>query len=184
MLKKLALSSAIAMVLAAPVWAQTSTGTTTTSPSAAATMPRSSEVDAHKLIGQSIQNQADNKTVGKIDSVILDKSGKVDKVVVGVGGFLGMGKKDVAIDWNQIRVADNGRKVTMAADKDQLKAMPEYTWPKDHPRGSVYTASDTNRATTSSGSTGSTYGTTGTGASRAPATSPTTTSPSSSSTTR
>ncbi|MBV8165949.1 MAG: PRC-barrel domain-containing protein, partial [Alphaproteobacteria bacterium] len=112
------------------------------------------------LIGESIQNQADNKTVGKIDSVMLDSSGKVQRVVVGVGGFLGIGKKDVAIDWNEIKVMDNGRKVVMNANKDQLKAMPEYTWPKEHGRGSVWTASDTSRpATTSSGSTGVTTGT-------------------------
>src|SRR5262249_18550796 len=114
------------------------------------------------LIGQSIQNQADNKTVGKIDSVMLDQSGKVQQVVVGVGGFLGVGKKDVAIDWSGLTVADNGRKVTMNADKEQLKAMPEYVWPKDHPRGSVWTASDRDRATTSSGSAGTMAPRTGT----------------------
>ena len=160
MLKQLALTSALAMVLAAPVMAQTSSTTTTPRSTATTTMPRSSEVDAHKLIGESIQNQADNKTVGKIDSVMLDSSGKVQRVVVGVGGFLGIGKKDVAIDWNEIKVMDNGRKVVMNANKDQLKAMPEYTWPKEHGRGSVWTASDTSRpATTSSGSTGVTTGT-------------------------
>jgi hypothetical protein len=151
MFKQLALSSAIVVALAAPAFAQTSTTTaprTTTS----TTLP-SSQIDGHKLIGQSIQSEADNKTVGKIDSVILDRSGKVDKVVVGVGGFLGMGKKDVALDWSRLHVADNGRKVTMNADKDQLKAMPEYTWPKEHGRGSVWSAADTN-ATTSSGSAG------------------------------
>jgi hypothetical protein len=106
-----------------------------------------------------VQNQADNKTVGKIDSVIMDRSGKAEKVVMGVGGFLGIGKKDVAVEWNQLHVADNGRKVTMNANKDQLKSMPEYVWPKDHPRGSVWTASDSDRtapATTSSGSAGTT----------------------------
>src|SRR5215472_6575884 len=108
MLKKVALTSAVALALAAPAFAQTST-TTAPRTSTSTTMP-SSQIDGHKLIGQSIQNEADNKTVGKIDSVILDKSGKVDKVVVGVGGFLGMGKKDVALDWSRLHVADNGRK--------------------------------------------------------------------------
>jgi hypothetical protein len=167
MLKQAALTGALAVVLAVPAVAQTTTPTTPMArpaPSAPSTTMNSTAIDGNKLIGQSIQNQADNKTVGKIDSVILDQSGKVQKVVVGVGGFLGMGKKDVAIDWSQVRVMDNGKKVVMNADKDQLKAMPEYVWPKDHKRGSVWTASDTDRrapATTSSGSAGST--TTGTG---------------------
>src|SRR5258706_9569415 len=168
MLKKAALMSALAVTLAVPAWAQTTTSPTTTTPPATTTRPtpmassNSTQIDAHKLIGQSIQNQADNKTVGKIDSVMLDSSGKVQRVVVGVGGFLGMGKKDVAIDWNQIQVTDNGRKVVMNADKNQLKAMPEYAWPKDHGRGSVWTASDSDRrapATTSSGSSGVSTGT-------------------------
>ena len=161
MLKKAALMSALAATLAVPAWAQTTSPTTTPTTRPAPTASNSSQIDAHKLIGQSIQNQADNKTVGKIDSVMLDSSGKVQRVVVGVGGFLGIGKKDVAIDWNQIQVMDNGRKVVMNADKDQLKAMPEYTWPKEHGRGSVWTASDTSRpATTSSGSSGASTTTT------------------------
>jgi hypothetical protein len=165
MLKKAALMSALAVTLAVPAWAQTTTTTPTTPARPAPMASNSTQIDAHKLIGQSIQNQADDKTVGKIDSVILDQGGKVERVVVGVGGFLGMGKKDVAIDWNQIQVMDNGRKVVMNANKDQLKAMPEYTWPKEHGRGSVWSASDTSRpATTSSGSTGTTTTTTGTSA--------------------
>ena len=178
MFKKLALTSAVALALAAPAWAQTST---TTPPRTTATTPMpSSQVDAKKLIGQSIQNQADNKTVGKIDSVMLDQGGKVQQVVVGVGGFLGVGKKDVAIDWSKLTVADNGRKVTMNADKDQLKAMPEYVWPKDHPRGSVWTASDRDRnATTSSGGAGTSSTMPNTGTSRAPGSSTGTMTPSS-----
>lgn len=172
MLKQAALTGALAVALAVPAWAQVTTPSP--APSArpapsATTSSNSTPIDANKLIGQSIQNQADDKTVGKIDSVMLDKSGKVQQVVVGVGGFLGIGKKDVAIDWNQIRVMDNGRKVVMNADKDQLKAMPEFTWPKDHKRGSVWTASDTDtRTPTSSGSSGTTTGT-GLGGPAAPA---------------
>lgn len=169
MLKQAALTSALAIALAVPAWAQSSsTTTTTTAPStrvapATPSASNSSQIDANKLIGRTVENTVDKKNIGKIDSVILDPSGKVQKVVVGVGGFLGIGKKDVAIDWNQIQVADNGRTVTMNADKDQLKAMPEYTWPKEHGRGSVWTATDSDRAaTTSSGSTGTSRTTTGT----------------------
>src|SRR5258708_27483558 len=93
MLKKAALMSALAVTLAVPAWAQTTTSPTTTTPPATTTRPtpmasNSTQIDAHKLIGQSIQNQADNKTVGKIDSVMLDSSGKVQRVLVVVGGFL------------------------------------------------------------------------------------------------
>jgi len=156
MLNRLALTSAIALTLAAPAWAQ-STVTPTATQNAPAGAVSTTQIDGNKLIGQSVQNTADNKTVGTIDSVIIDKSGKIHNVVIGVGGFLGIDKKDVAVDWSQLHVTDNGRKVTMNADKDQLKAMPAYVWPKEHARGSVWTTSDNYRtapATTNSGSSG------------------------------
>jgi hypothetical protein len=165
MLKKLALTSALALVMAAPVMAQTTTAPSTATPSTATppartmtntTTTSSNQIDAHKMIGRSIQNAADNKTVGKIDSVILDQSGKVDQVVVGVGGFLGVGKKDVAVNWSELQVSNNGEKIVMNTTKDSLKAMPEFTWPKDKARGTVWTASDRDRraAPTSSGAAG------------------------------
>jgi hypothetical protein len=131
-------------------------------------MSNATQIDGNKLIGQSVQNQADNKTVGSIDSVIIGQNGKIQTVVLGVGGFLGVGKKDVAVDWNQIHVTDNGRKVTMNADKDQLKAMPDYVWPQDHARGSVWTRADRDQpATMTSGSSGvSTVPPTGTSTNR------------------
>jgi sporulation protein YlmC with PRC-barrel domain len=96
-------------------------------------------IDAHKLIGRSIVNP-DNVTVGTIDSVILDNGGKVDRVVVGVGGFLGVGKKDVAVSWHDLKVMNNGEKVVMNTTKDQLKAMPAFTYPADHHAGDVYSS--------------------------------------------
>jgi hypothetical protein len=167
MFKKLALSTAMAVVLAAPAFAQTTAPTAmpktiTTSPA-----PNSSQIDAQKLIGESIQNVADNATIGKVDSVILNSSGKVDKVVVGVGGFLGIGKKDVAVNWSDLQVKDNGKKVVMDTTKDRLKAMPEYVWPQDQKHGTVYTVGSANRVappTVNSGSSGTPPVSTGTGA--------------------
>jgi hypothetical protein len=47
------------------------------------------------LVGRAVIN-AQNEKVGNIDSVILGPQGHIDKVVIGVGGFLGMGERDVA----------------------------------------------------------------------------------------
>jgi hypothetical protein len=155
MLNKLVLTSAIALTLAAPAWAQTTvTPTTKNSPVEASS---TTQIDGNKLIGQSVLNVADDKAVGTIDSVIIEKSGKIRHVVIGVGGFLGMDKKDVAVDWSKLHVSDDGRKVTMNADKAELKAMPEYVWPKEHARGSVWTATSTDAmepATANSGGSG------------------------------
>lgn len=161
MLSRLAFTGVIALILAAPAGAQTST--TPTAPRKAwttTTIAGASEIDGHRLIGQSVQSEADDRTVGKIDSVIIDPNGKVQKVVIGMGGFLGVGKKDVAVDWDRLHVANNGGKVTLSADRDQLAAMPDYVWPKSG-RGAVWTASGSDptvtSATTSSGSAGSAY---------------------------
>lgn len=160
MFKKFLLTtSALALLAAAPVMAQT-----TSTPPAVSAKSNSSQIDASKLIGQSIQNSADNATIGKVDAVVLNGSGQTDKVIVGVGGFLGMGKKDVAIAWSDLQVTDNGKKVTMNTTKDALKAMPEYVWPKDQKHGAVYSTRATTPAT--SGTTGMPPATTGTDAPR------------------
>jgi hypothetical protein len=172
MLNRLVLTSAIALALAAPAWAQT-TVTPTTPPNSSAAAPSAIQIDSSQLIGQSVRNEADNKTVGTIDSVIIDKSGKIHHVVIGVGGFLGIDRKDVAVDWSKLHVTDAGRKVTMNADKDELKAMPDYVWPKEQARGTVWTtdigSSGMRPATTNSGSSGSSI-TPGTGTSTTPTT--------------
>jgi hypothetical protein len=57
-----------------------------------------------------------------------------------VGGFLGVGKKDVAVSWRDLKVMNNGEKVVMNTTKDQLKAMPAFTYPADHHPGDVYSS--------------------------------------------
>jgi sporulation protein YlmC with PRC-barrel domain len=58
-----------------------------------------------KLIGVDIYGP-DDKKVGDVTEVIVDKTGKVEMVTVGVGGFLGIGSKDVAIPFEQVSWSD------------------------------------------------------------------------------
>ena len=51
---------------------------------------------ASKLMGLDVYNEA-NEKLGDVNELILDKEGKVDAVVIGVGGFLGMGEHDIAV---------------------------------------------------------------------------------------
>src|SRR4029077_9929363 len=62
-------------------------------------MAPSSAVDTKKLIGRNIKNPAGD-TVGEIESVLVDQPGNVKYVVVGVGGFLGIGEKHIALSWD------------------------------------------------------------------------------------
>jgi sporulation protein YlmC with PRC-barrel domain len=92
-----------------------------------------SEMRASKLIGTNVKNDA-GETIGSINEVVLDKSGKVAAVVIGVGGFLGIGEREVAVNFGSLRVAqDNGGNavITLGATKDTLKAAPEWKWVSD-----------------------------------------------------
>jgi sporulation protein YlmC with PRC-barrel domain len=131
----LSASTAAALTLAVaftPVGAfaqdNTATGTSIASPTA---------VDAAKLIGRNVVN-TNGDTVGEIDSVVIDQSGKVRYAIVGVGGFLGIGKKDVALAWDELTISENGEKVTTNATKDQLAALPEHKFPAAVNPGTVY----------------------------------------------
>ncbi len=151
MLKSLAVTTALTLSLASAAFAQSSS--TTPAPSASTTTTTDTNgrtvatttgpaIESNKLIGRNVINQ-DNKTVGSIESVILDPQGQVKSVIVGVGGFLGIGQKPVAIDWNQLQIQDNGQRVVMNTTADQLRSMPEYRYPSDQKRGSVYTMRNT-----------------------------------------
>lgn len=100
-----------------------------------AAMP--SGADAKKLIGRNVKN-SQGETVGEIESVHIAADGKVDSVILGVGGFLGVGERHVRVAWKDLRVSDNGEKVVIDATKDQLKAMAPYTYRDAKLRGQVF----------------------------------------------
>jgi sporulation protein YlmC with PRC-barrel domain len=85
---------------------------------------------ASRLVGLNIQNAAD-ENIGEIYDIILTDTGAVKAYIVSVGGFLGMGTKYVAIDPKAVtltRQDEKTWKATMNANKDQLKAAPEYKY--------------------------------------------------------
>ncbi|MCJ2036759.1 PRC-barrel domain-containing protein [Methylobacterium sp. J-068] len=89
-----------------------------------------SDMVTSKLVGLTIQNGA-NETIGEIADVVLDEKNTVKAWVVGVGGFLGIGTKYVAIDPSALKLArvdDATLKATIDTTKDQLRAAPEYVY--------------------------------------------------------
>jgi sporulation protein YlmC with PRC-barrel domain len=94
-------------------------------------------VDAEKLIGRTIEN-ANGDNVGEVESVVIDQDGKVRYIIAGVGGFLGIGEKSVALEWEDLTISENGEKVITAATKDQLAALPEHKFPETVKPGFVY----------------------------------------------
>ena len=78
---------------------------------------------------QDVYDKGQN-TVGKIDDVLIDKSGKITALMVGVGGFLGVGEKDVALPFAAVHSEKKNNKWYLTVDetKDSLKNAPGYKY--------------------------------------------------------
>ncbi|ACL60477.1 PRC-barrel domain-containing protein [Methylobacterium nodulans] len=70
---------------------------------------------ATKLKGLNVYNQ-NNEKVGDINDMLVDESGRIQAVVVGVGGFLGLGEHDVAVPFTAIKFSNEARS-TVSADR-------------------------------------------------------------------
>ena len=81
-----------------------------------------------QVLGKTVYND-DKKAVGKIDDVIVAPDKAVSYAIVGAGGFLGVGKHDVAIPVNQFKLVD-GKFTLPGATKDALKALPAFEYAK------------------------------------------------------
>ncbi|QPC95403.1 PRC-barrel domain-containing protein [Mesorhizobium sp. INR15] len=90
-------------------------------------------IRTQELVGTTVYG-ANDADVGEIGDVVLTKDGKVDALIINVGGFLGMGEKEVAIGMDKLSfMADKNGKHYLYTNftKDQLKAQPAYdksTW--------------------------------------------------------
>jgi sporulation protein YlmC with PRC-barrel domain len=119
-------------LLSAPALAQTQSPSQpaspntapSTSPSAASstmssgnwmTQERPGQWRASKLEGLDVYNN-NNEKVGDISELLVDQNGKIEAVVIGVGGFLGMGEHDVAVPFDQIKFVNEPRAAATAAN--------------------------------------------------------------------
>ena len=83
---------------------------------------------ASNLIGTEVRGPAD-ENLGEINDLLIDRSGNVSAVVIGVGGFLGIGEKDVAVPFQSVEVsrADGKERLVLRKTKDELKNAPTFT---------------------------------------------------------
>ena len=96
------------------------------------------------LIGANVTNMA-NETVGEINDLVLDKEGKIVAVIVGVGGFLGIGEREVALNYKSLNIKYDPNAKTNAgattiqvnATKESLKNAPACTWNADKNSGTT-----------------------------------------------
>jgi hypothetical protein len=136
-----------------PATTTTPPATTTTPPAVRTTPPASStqaqgaiqqrwytaqpdDMRASKLIGTTVRNTAGDN-IGDINEILLDKSGRVAAVVVGVGGFLGIGEREVAMSWSSLQVRADGSNtptITANVSRDELRGAPAMDRSGNRPR--------------------------------------------------
>ncbi|MGZ5823109.1 MAG: PRC-barrel domain-containing protein [Hyphomicrobium sp.] len=161
-MKKICTAVSLVALMAMPAFAQDSTAPSPVSPSApvenvapapappapvvtpeaavpdktadkgtAKTVGLGSEVAASDLLNQKVKNSA-NETVGDIKDLSIGSDGKIAAIIIGLGGFLGMGEKNVSLPYDQLnfsRDANGYLIVTVNATKDSLQAAPEWKKP-------------------------------------------------------
>ena len=133
MLKILLLSTAVTTSLAMGAFAQTTQTApaapmapmTTTPATPTATTPTLGAIRGSSLINMDVKNSADEK-IGDINDVIVGADGKVEQVIISVGGFLGVGTRKVAVAWNEVKVDINADVAWINLSKQQLEIAPEF----------------------------------------------------------
>jgi sporulation protein YlmC with PRC-barrel domain len=85
---------------------------------------------APKLLKSDIYNDKGEKT-GKLDDFIVVSEEKVSVAIVAVGGFLGMGKRMVAVPAGLLESNAQGKVVLPGATKDRLKALAAFQSHRD-----------------------------------------------------
>ncbi|MGE6743440.1 PRC-barrel domain-containing protein [Allorhizobium pseudoryzae] len=92
------------------------------------TMQSETQVSANDYIGKAIYN-GENNSIGDVNDLILEENGGIAAVVVGVGGFLGIGEKNVALPMSKVNMTrdDNNQvRLTTTETAEMLKSAPEF----------------------------------------------------------
>ena len=110
---------------------------------------KTDDVLASSLIGKPAVNSQD-ETIGDVNDLVTDRSGKILAALIGVGGFLGIGEKDVAVRFEDLKLTrdeNNNTKVVLNISKDMLASAPDYKTLDEQPvvEGSAKTEPEGNR---------------------------------------
>jgi len=126
-MKKLSVLAIAAALTSSAAYAETSAG----GGALLTSVPDSSRTvtDWYK---QDVYDTQNNK-IGEVKDVLLAQDGQVKALIIAVGGFLGAGEKDVAVNFNAVKesMKNNKNYLTMDASKDALKAAPGFKYDSD-----------------------------------------------------
>jgi len=89
------------------------------------TAQKPGQVLSDKIIGMDVRNP-DDESIGTIDALVIDKRNRVVAGIVSVGGFLGIGAKDVAVNWKEFTFQPEEEVATVMLSRQQLENAPAF----------------------------------------------------------
>jgi len=122
------LMGVIMAVAAGNVAAQVAGSTTIGVPATEITVLTKGWSAKNQILGKLVYNEQDEK-VGQVDDIIVAPDKAISYAILGVGGFLGLGERNVVIPFTQLK-ADDGKFMLRGATKDALKALPAFDYAK------------------------------------------------------
>jgi hypothetical protein len=93
--------------------------------------PQVTVLNTHEVegvLGREVRDPA-NEDMGRVVDVLVDHGGEVRAAIIDFGGFLGVGSRKIAVDWNVLHFPAPGKaaaNITLELTRDQVKAAPEY----------------------------------------------------------
>src|ERR1700726_3417924 len=108
-------ASALLATVASPQTPTTTTDRANMAPAAASDSSFKGDWRASKVVGLSVYNE-NNESIGSINDLLTDRNGNINAVVIGVGGFLGMGSQLVAVPFDKIKFVNEPVAYTGAAN--------------------------------------------------------------------
>ncbi len=133
----------------APADTTTTTTTTTTTSSILATGYTVTDKDnlATEIIGKQVYSSeaADAEHIGDVNNLVIGDNGQIAAVVIGVGGFLGIGEKNVAVNYSELKwvvATDNTERFVLPTTKEALQSAPDFKAEDQTPPPSAAPATD------------------------------------------
>jgi sporulation protein YlmC with PRC-barrel domain len=94
-------------------------------PGGTAEVETTDAVPADDLIGRTVIG-ADGESLGEVNDILLSQSGEIERVVVGSGGVLGIGEREVAIPWSDAESSAASDELRVVMTKEDFQGAPEY----------------------------------------------------------
>ena len=100
-------------------------------PAAHSATPEITVLNKHEvegILGREVRSSAD-EDMGRIVDVLVDRAGQVRAAIIDFGGFLGVGSRKIAVDWNALHFPQPGKpgeRIALDLTRDQVRTAPEY----------------------------------------------------------